>query len=221
MKHLGLLLALVLLTACSSGTTVAVDGVPEKFCLPRAQTIQTPSWVPEDQPGTPRGFAFAGCWHRPDVTDCPFPSNIRGGTVHGLNHAAPTSYGSIPSDAFLRTVLAEPDTVFETYSDGKVVTAQNLRLWEDWYVWEQSKPHTSKGAITFVASDNLLASCRRGKSVYAPIANGEENIFCDRSFVSDGLSIKYSFEASEKVPRDIQKLDQAVLSVVKGWRCAV
>jgi hypothetical protein len=220
MKHLGLLLAIAVLTACSSGVTVAVDGVPGEFCLPQEQTVPTPWWVPEDQPGTPRGFAFAGCWHRPDVKNCPFPSNIQGGTVHGLNHAARTSYGSIPSDAFLRTVLGEADTVFEIYGDGKVVTAHNPRLWQDWYVWELSHPQTSKSAIAFAASDKLLASCRRGKSVYAPIANGDGNIFCDRSFVAGGLSIHYSFEASEKVPRDIPSLDKAVLAAVRGWRCA-
>jgi len=220
MKRLGLSLALVLLSACSNGTTVTVDGVSDEFCLPKEQTVQTPWWIPEDQPGTLRGFAFAGCWHRPDVTDCPFPSNIRGGTVHGPNHAASNSYGSIPSDAFLRTVLGEADTVFDIYDGGKIVTAQNIRLWRDWYVWGLSHPQPHKGAIVFAASDKLLAICRMSKSIYVPIAKGDENIFCNRSFVADGMSIEYSFEASEKVPRDIRSLDEAVLLVVRSWRCA-
>ena len=123
---------------------------------------------------------------------------------------------AIVATFLIGAVLVEPDTVFETYSGRNVVTAQNLRFWEDWYVWELFQPHTSKSAIAFVASDKLLASCKRSKSVYAPIANGEQNIFCNRSFVSDGLSIKYSFGASGKVPHDIPKLDHAVLSAIKG-----
>lgn len=221
MKLLGAVWPLVL-TACGASpvaSPVTVDGVPGQFCVPVTQEVQAPWWVPADRPGTPQGFGFAGCWHRPDVADCPFPSNVKGGAVHGLNHSAPRTYGAIPADAFFRTVLTEPDTIFKTYQGGQIVTAQNPRLWDDWYVWEMSALQASSKSIVFNASDRLLAICQAKKSVYAPIAKGQENIFCERSFVSDGLSIKYSFETIEVVPPDLAELDQAVLSTIRGWHC--
>src|SRR5687767_1857836 len=125
----------ILLTGCTAATQqVPVDGADSDFCVPRQFTISAPWWVPEDKPGTPNGFAFEGCWHvKPDRLPCPFPDAVISGTVHGANYRPPTTYGAFSVDSFLSSVLREKDTTFQLYDLGAVVSAQNLRLGQDWY----------------------------------------------------------------------------------------
>lgn len=202
-------------------TRFEVDGVAGAFCVPDEQTIPDPWWVPEDKPGTPRGFAFAGCWsdrHRP--ADCPFPNNVKAGTVHGLNYEKPRTYAGIPADAFLRTVLSEHDTDFAADASGHVVSARNDRLWPSWYIWRVSSPVASGARPTFNDDDELLATCHADTSVQKPLAGTPHNIFCNRSLESEGLWLEYSFESHEEFPTDFSGLDATVLSVIRSWQCA-
>ena len=209
-------------SAAHGTTQYKVDGVTEAFCVPNEQTVPTPWWVPEDKPGTPKGFAFAGCWSDRDRSaDCPFPINIQGGTAHGLNYKQPRTYAGIPADAFLRTVLSEPDTVFSVDASGRYISAQNKRLWQDWYIWKISAPVANNARPSFNDTDELLATCHASTSVQKPLADSPENIFCRRSFSSGGLWLDYSFESYEKFPTDFSELDRAVISVIEGWQCAV
>lgn len=223
MRLLGLLT--VFLTACgirgaSGSTQYKVDGHAKDFCVPNELTIQAPWWVPDDKPGTPKGFAFAGCWSdRDSPVDCPFPKNILSGTVHGLNYAHPRTHATIPADAFLRTVLTEQDTTFSVDETGHYISAHNKRLWQDWYIWKVAAPIGKGAAPVFKGQDELLAMCHTSNSVQAPLGDSAENIFCRRSFVSGGLSIDYSFESAESFPIDFSEFDTAIVSVLKGWQC--
>jgi hypothetical protein len=209
-------------SATSGSTQYKVDGLAEKFCVPNELTVQAPWWVPEDKPGTPSGFAFSGCWSDRDRPgDCPFPRNIQGGTVHGLNYTHPRTYAAIPADAFLRTVLSEPDTIFSVDDSGHYVSAHNKRLWQDWYIWRVSVLATSGARPVFTDDDALLATCHASSSVQKPLADSPENIFCKRSFVHGRLSFDYSFESYKPVPTDFTELDKVIVSVVNGWRFAV
>ncbi len=213
----------LIITACggSSTTQYKVDGFKDRFCVPNKLTVLAPWWVPEDKPGAPNGFAFAGCWRDRDrPANCPFPRNIQGGTVHGLNYTHPRTYAAIPADAFLRTVLSEPDTTFSVDESGHYVSAHNKRLWQDWYIWRISTPVGSNARPVFKDHDELLATCHASASVQTPIADTPENIFCNRSFVSGGLSFDYSFESRDPFPTDFTELDNVIVSVVNGWRCA-
>ena len=218
---------MVLLAACSSdanpgSTQYIVDGAKDQFCVPNELTIQAPWWVPEDKPGTPNGFAFAGCWSDRDrPIKCPFPKSIRGGTVSGLNNTHPRTYAAIPADAFLRTILSEPDTTFLVDNSGHYVSAHNPRLWQDSYIWKVSALVEHGARPVFSEHDELLATCHASNSVQKPLSGGPENIFCKRSFVSGELSFDYSFESTEKFPTEFSELDKVIESVVTGWRCAV
>lgn len=225
--HMRIFLPFVaLLSACGGSVTETaehkVDGVAETFCVPNDLTVQAPWWVPEDQPDTPSGFAFSGCWSDRDrAVDCPFPRNVRGGTVHGLNHNLPRKYAAIPADALLRTVLEEPDTNFSVADSGRYVSARNSRLWRDWYIWKMSVPAAGASRPAFQDDDELMATCHESGSVQKPLADSPENIFCQRSFVNGNLSISYSFESPQIVPTDFTELDEAIVSVVNGWRCEI
>lgn len=197
-----------------------VDGVSNDFCVPSRFTIAAPPWVPEDKPGAPRGFAFGGCWHAgSDRLPCPFPETVIAGTVHGANHRSPTVYGDFDPDAFIRSVLRERDTTIRLDPSGRIVAAQNLRLWEDWYLWELGVPARAGEPISFSGSDRLVATCRFKDSVYKPISRGARNILCDRGFDSGPLAIRYSFEADDVFPRDLERMDAAVVAVLQGWQC--
>lgn len=211
----------ILLTGCTAATQqVAIDGAGSDFCVPRQFTISPPWWVPEDKPGTPNGFAFEGCWHaKPDRLPCPFPSAVISGTVHGTNHRRPTTYGAFPADSFLSSVLREEGTTFQLYDSGGVVSAQNLRLWQDWYLWKLQDPAKPGEHVSFRKDDRLIASCRFGNSVYKPIGAGPQNIFCDRNFDHGPLAIHYSFEAPEVFPRNIASMDRSIIATLTSWQC--
>jgi hypothetical protein len=213
------------LTGCTAGSTagsrqVTVDGAGD-FCVPRQFLVSAPPWVPENKPGTPRGFAFAGCWHAgAELQPCPFPDTVITGAVHGAGHGNPTFHGSFPPDAFIRSVLRETDTTFKHSASGRVVSAQNIRLWQDWYLWELHKPEEPRDPFAFREHDRLIAACHFGKSVYKPLAVGPQNIFCRRSFEHGSLAIQYSFEASEEFPQNMSSMDSKIIATLKGWQCS-
>lgn len=213
--------AAIFLSGCTAATQqISVDGASREFCVPRELTISAPWWVPEDKPGTPQGFAFKGCWHAsPGRYPCPFPDSVISGTVHGPDHRSPTTYGAFPSDSFISSVLREEDTTFKLYASGRVVAAQNVRLWQDWYLWRLRSPAKPKEPISFHNDDLLIATCRYSNSVYTPISAGPQNILCDRSFRYGPLAIHYSFEAHEAFPQNIASLDSAIISTLTSWQC--
>ena len=211
----------ILLTGCTAATQqVSVDGADSDFCVPRQFTISTPWWVPEDKPNTPRGFAFSGCWHaEPDRLPCPFPEAVISGTVHGANHRSPITYGAFPTDSFISSVLREKDTTFQLYDSGGVVSAQNQRLWQDWYLWDLQTSAMPGEPVSFRQEDRLIASCRFDSSVYKPIGTGRQNILCDRTFDHGQLSIHYSFEASEVFPQNVASMDSSIITTLTSWQC--
>jgi hypothetical protein len=225
MRFFWLLTAILTTCGCGVGsksTQYEIDGQIGLFCVPNELTIQAPWWVPEDKPGAPTGFAFAGCWSDRDRSaNCPFPRNIMSGTAHDLTYKYPRTYAAIPSDAFLRTVLSEHDTTFSIDRTGHYVSAQNKRLWQDWYIWKVSTRVDGTTRPIFKDGDELLAVCRYSNSVQAPLAGTPENVFCDRSLVSSGLSLHYSFESHDPFPTDFSRLDSSLVSVIESWRCAV
>jgi hypothetical protein len=215
-----ILAIIFLLTACTADAKkLKVDGAGE-FCVPHQFTVAAPWWIPEDKPGTPQGFAFAGCWHaKPDKQACPFPDSVISGTVHGANHSSTLLYGSFPADSFIRSVLREHDTKFEQYDSGAIVSAQNLRLWQAWYVWGLGTPAIPGQPITFSANDRLIATCHFADSIYKPTSGGPQNIFCGRDIDHGPLKVHYSFESSEVLPRDVASMDSAIISTIKSWQC--
>lgn len=72
--------AAALLGGCSA-EVYKIDGVEDRFCLPREYVVPDIPWVPPDPPGAPKVFAFQGCWHSSTASTCVFPSNVLGGVV--------------------------------------------------------------------------------------------------------------------------------------------
>jgi hypothetical protein len=223
---------LFLLCACEPSapkmekTTVVheIAGAESKFCVPKEWDIQAPSWVPENKPGTPSGFAFEGCWSADGSRSkaCELPRAIKTVGVGPKTDNYAKLWQEMPADTFHRSVLLETDTTFEIVDSGSTVVAANKRLWADWYVWHKAVPLRKDAKPTVTVNDELAAVCRLVESVPIPNTRNTRSMFeCDRNGVSRDYSFDYSFESRERIPSrdEMQLLDRGIRSAIESWRC--
>lgn len=211
------------LIGCASGQEAAIDGVG-KFCIPADQVVHDVPWVPTDAPGTPKAFAFAGCWKVSGVSpkNCPMPSSVRGGVISTLNAFGDVTWselGRVHGSIYGR-LAAAPDTSYEVLDDGRTLVVQNKRLWDQWFIWRKARPGMAQTGSYLDGEDILTASCEVVK-VNAPAkATKRDMISCQRSVNVHGYSLRYTFESSERVPRHTDALDASITAVIDGWRCS-
>ena len=119
-----------------------------------------------------------------------------------------TNLGSIPEDAFYRTIVSEPDTQIVHLQGTRRVALSNKRLsWLTLYWTSNSPPDTSRSTMT--ADDELLFTCERKDGTH----------LCSRTFNADGLSINYHFGTDEPGAFDVAAQDAEILSFLDGLTC--
>lgn len=213
---------MMMLAGCSQGYEVnEVDG-NGKFCVPDAYTVPLIPWVPPDRPGTPKTFAFQGCWSAdpaPQVA-CPFPLMLRGGVVAPKSSFRRGRWQDIAADSFYKKVALEKDSLIEVTDAGSTLIVSNPRLWQDWYVWHKAKPLTDESKPQLDGDDELIAVCHTVKDVMLPgKRETRDMISCDRNVLGSDYALQYSFESQERVPRNLDALDAKIFEQVDRWRC--
>jgi hypothetical protein len=199
-------------------------GAERKFCVPKELDIQPPSWVPENRPGTPGGFAFRGCWAVDPAAPraCGLPRMFQTAGV-GPRIAHPSwRFQDMAADTFYRRVLTEEDSLFEVSDDRSIVVASNKRLWSDWYVWRKAIPLSNRTKPSFAANDELLAVCQLVKDAAIPKTYVKRDfVSCERFVVARDYSFHYSFESTKRIPTsaEITSLDKELVAAIEGWRC--
>ncbi len=224
----GLLGALI---ACddvlSAQDTVVVHqlvGADRKFCVPKELDIQPPSWVPENRPGTPGGFAFGGCWAVDPAASrgCGLPKMFQTAGVAPRSAHPSWRFQDMAADTFYRRVLTEKDSLFEVSDDLSVVVASNKRLWSDWYVWSKATPLSNRTKSSFAANDELLAVCQLVKDASITKSYVKRDfVSCERFVMAEDYSFHYSFESTKRVPTstEIASLDKELMAAIESWRC--
>jgi hypothetical protein len=213
---------MLILSGCGQGHEIyEVDGVDGKFCVPDANVVPRVAWLPPDRPGTPKTFAFQGCWSANPTaqTACAFPSVLRGGVVSPKSSFRRERWQDIAADSFYKKVVLEHDSLLEVADTGSTLIVSNRRLWKDWYIWRKAKPLTvSEPHLD--DDDELVAVCHTVKNVTLPEKQETRDmISCDRYVQGKDYTLNYSFESSGRVPRKLEALDVQIFKQIDRWRC--
>lgn len=211
------------LASCSYGYEIyEVDGVSGKFCVPDANVVPRIPWVPPDRPDTPKGFAFQGCWRADPAaqTVCALPSMLRGGVVSPKSSFRSERWQDIADDSFYKKITLEQDSSLEITDAGTTLIVSNPRLWQDWYIWRKSQPLAEGSKPHLNDDDELVGICQTVKNVTLPgKRETRDMISCRRDVLGHHYTLNYSFESSERVPHNLEKLDAQVFAQLDRWRC--
>lgn len=199
-----------------------IAGAETKFCVPMKLDIQAPPWVPENQPGTPSGFAFEGCWSPDGSTSqlCGLPSVLTAG-VGPRTSGVSDLWQDMSTDHYYRTVLLEPNTDFEIVDSGSTVLATKKGPREEWFVWHKEVPIRSAEAAVIARNDRLAAVCHFVEVTVPKVRDTRRILSCQRNGISRDYSFDYTFESKGRIPSrdEMSSLDQAVMSTIDSWRC--
>jgi hypothetical protein len=207
-------------TACADNKAEIIGGV-SKFCIPQSQQVADVPYAAVGMPAAENAFAFAGCWRPGGISpkDCPFPSSVRGGVVSSKNAFGPARWADLAKDpqSLYRKIYDDPSSSVESSEDERSLIIENQRRWKEWFVWSKAE---RGAALQLKDEDKLLVSCGVIENIYVPTNKmGRRMISCRRVLVADGYSAQYTFESSERTPRDVESLDAAIVKTVDSWRC--
>lgn len=220
-----LITATTLITLASCGKAYElyeVDGVSEKFCVPKQYVVPNIPWVPPDSPETPKGFAFKSCWRGDLVAskECVFPKTVQGGFIAPTQSF--TGWGWRRGDfsgSHIYDIALKKDSLLEIEDEGATVVVSNSKRDWNWYVWRKAKPLVEDGKPYLADDDELVATCQTNDVALPGKHETRKMIACDRYVRGKEYILKYSFESNERVPHDLEKLDAQVFAQLDRWRC--
>lgn len=211
---------LLLLVGCSREyESYQIAGVSGKFCVPKAYIVPRISWVPVEVPEG-NDFAFGGCWRSDSkyLSECPFPSSVKGGVVSPLTSFRMVRWKELDADSYYKTIVTQAGSLLEIRDGGETIVVSNNRDWL-WYVWHKAVPLINGSMPIIEGSDELLATCQVNIVKLTRKNKNREGIFCRRQVSGKDYAINYSFESNERVPPNIDKLDAQMFKQIESWRC--
>ncbi|RUL78224.1 hypothetical protein [Dyella choica] len=221
MRMLAFVCGVFAICTCAASELHVIGGAKTKFCLPDINKVADVPWVPEDLPGTPSAFAFAGCATMSDhhVKDCGTPSSIVGGLVEAKSAYRSQRWGDVGVSALLKKIASAPGAELKPAQDGAVVIVHNEKLWKpDWFIWGKARRLASQTKPHLEDDDVLLASCH-----YLPTMSfrsfGAYVFDCDRSILAGDYALQYTYRSETLVPADLKSLDAAMIAAIDQWRC--
>lgn len=211
-------IAALLLSGCGAAYEVHhVTGVSDKFCLPKANTVEHVPWIPSSVPAG-EDFAFSGCW-RADLKDqdgCPLPKRVRSGVVSPAKSFRGQLWQDVGDGSMTKRVVQGDGSLLEVIDDGRVVIASNKKNYWGWFVWRKSVPSNT---ARMDANDELLATCQQKDVVLPGTGKTRSAVLCERRVLGKDYALSYSFESEGRAPMDVEKLDAQVFSGIDSWRC--
>ncbi|SFS06404.1 hypothetical protein SAMN05216570_2137 [Dyella sp. OK004] len=221
MKKLFVCYALLIATACSATENHYLEGASSNFCVPAGSTIADIPWVPENKPGTPEGFAFAGCWRASGHAEvgCEMPKSVLDGSVQPRSTFRSKKWRDIDKGTLYKMVALSPHAEIKAAANGTVVVVQDQKLWRDWFIWVKAKPLTDESAPRLEDDDVVLAACHSESVATTSAADKRETVMCERSVLAADYALEYSFESDKRIPLDVKTIDAAVMSTLDHWRC--
>lgn len=225
MKNLkvSLLISLLLSAIGCNATSVVhvyeVEGATRNFCIPDNYTVSTPSWIPENSPNTPKGFAFSGCsTSGQEPSDCQLPEEVVTGGVGPKESFDGWRWEDFPVDAYYRKLINEPQAqvYFAPNEDLLVVKNPSSTMWMIWKKAEKSRD----SKITLAAGDELIEVCEHRRSpVISAHGQSSKRFVCTRHVAANDYALQYSFYSESEATEKIQQLDEQVFASIENWRC--
>lgn len=218
-RMMALVFAVLGASACSSSERYHLDDAVGDFCLPENQKVTDVWWAPNDPPGAPRGFAFAGCdgLRGDEAAQCPFPGSISGGVVEERSAFRSQRWADFGAKSIRKTenlsAIAEKK-VFER--DGTLI----VRSGRQWDVWSHaSRSDEQANSLQILDNDVLLASCLAESDPLEGDNTWPAGLKCRRAVLAKDYSLEYSFRSESMSEQALDHLDGVVLSAIDQWRC--
>lgn len=207
---------------CVASEPIRIPSAKSDFCLPPANRIADIPWVPEDKPGTPRSFAFAGCatMAADSAEHCGTPESILSGVVAERSTYHPQRWKDFGQTSMIRQISEAPDASMISEAGGTFVIVHNEKLWDrDWYVWQKAKKLRDEGRPHMDDDDLLVATCHHGTGTAA--SGSVAPLVCKRSVLTEDLSLEFTYKTDSMVPKDLVALDASVIAAIDQWRCNI
>jgi hypothetical protein len=217
------LLAVLVLASCSNADRFSVDGVDAEFCVPKTGYIAPNIWfVPEDAPGTPRGFSFSGC-HRlapRDRAECQFPPEFIGADVEPLSVKRNVAWSELKDAAIFASLAAEPTTQYVVDPSTRMLVVSNKTVWDRWSVWKRATPNDPGKELN--DRDRLVVSCTEIGNFEQSAGLGKVGEYgCSRYTRGNAYAMEYQFITKGPVPSEqqLRELESKIFAQVNSWRC--
>lgn len=210
-----------MLSACNKSYEVyGVDGISDKFCVPERHIVGRIPWIPSSTPEGD-GFAFAGCWRGDlkDESDCPLPMVVVVGVVSSAANFRSQRWQDIGEDSLVKRTIHGAGASLEVADEGRTIVASNARAYWGWFVWRKAEPLANGEEAKLEAGDELLATCQKKDVALPGTSATRPAIWCERHVLGKDYALEYTFEAEDRVPKDVEELDARVFAGIDRWRC--
>jgi len=125
-------------------------------------------------------------------------------------------------DSTIGMVLTANDTTYTVADDGHLLVTENPRIVNNRFVWYRNAGLFSPEDKPTVGKDVLLVSCNDTTTgIGGPPGLSRPMVSCDRDFISENISISYSFESTTPVPslEKVQRFDQTIVDWLAQAEC--
>jgi len=226
-----LVLLLVLFVANCSDNQSVFELAGKQFCIPKKYIIQNIPWVKADGRGVveDKSKAIFNCFtiklqnNSLAKSDCLFQPEEINSFVIKEDDGNRFGFGSPGYEkSTIGMVLTANDTTHTVADDGHLLVTENPRIVNNRFVWHRNVGLFSLGDKPTVGKDVLLFSCYDTTTgIGAPPGLSRPTVSCYRDFISENISIHYSFESTTPTPSSetISRFDQTIVDWLIQTEC--
>lgn len=220
------LLAASALASCSTKSyNFSVDGVSDKFCVPKIGYVAPGVWfVPDDSPDTPQGFSFGGCHRLPTSSraSCALPDEFISADVEPLSVKHNQTWKDLKEAAIYNSVVSDSSAEYAIDAATGALVVSNKKAWPSWFIWKQSDANDGETSLSLRDSDELIASCSAIEDFPRSSGLGKNGDYgCERYTRGPDYALQYRFISRARVPSEeqLKHLETALFTQVDHWRC--
>ena len=214
------------LSACSSYDKYAVDGVAEKFCVPKRLSPTDIWYVPDDPPDMPKGFAIIGCGYVTDgdLGPCKMPDGLISASIRPLSVHINHTWGDLAGAVLFDEVLNSPGAKYEWMDrEVGVFVLKSRSSWIPWTIWKRSEGAADAAPLKLRDSDELMADCAPTYTQFEVDGNTQDltSISCKRYVVGRTYAVEYEFKRRKDLPSEnwLHSFDAELFAKIDSWRC--
>jgi len=214
------------LSACSDYDKYSVDGVGEKFCVPKGLSPPDIWYVPDDPPDMPKGFTVMGCGRVPDsaLDQCKLPEGLISASIQPLSTHINHVWSDLKDAVLFNDVFSSPGAKYEWMDrNAGVFVLRSQSIWIPWTIWKRNKSSADVSSLKLRDSDELVASCVPTYTQSEVDGTTQElrDISCKRYAVGRAYAIEYKFKQKIGLPSEdwLRGFDAGLFAQIDSWRC--
>jgi hypothetical protein len=214
------------LIACSSHDKYAVDGVGEKFCVPKEVSPPDIWYVPDDAPDIPKSFAIIGCGYvmDGDLDKCKMPDGLISASIRPLSVHINHTWRDLAGAVLFDEVFNSPGAKYE-WIDRRagVFVLKSQSSWIPWTIWKRNESAADAAPLKLQGSDELMADCAPTYTQYEVDGTTHDltSISCKRYVVGRAYAVEYAFKRRRDLPGEgwLHHFDAELFAKIDSWRC--